>query len=734
MKQLLQSLNKGKVLVGEVPAPSIQPGHVLVREAASLVSAGTERAVVEFAGKSLLQKARARPDLVRQVLDKARREGILTAWEAVWNRLDRPMPLGYSCAGIVLALGSGVSGFQVGDSVACAGGGYATHAEVVSVPQNLVVKLPDASCIESGAFTTLGAIALQGVRLAEAKLGEVIAVIGLGLVGQLTVQILKAAGCRVIGMDVQPPRAQLALKLGADAVWTTPEEMRSSVLAQSAGAGADAVLITADTHGNEPVELAGALARDRGVIVAVGAVGMSIPRKIYYEKELDFRISRSYGPGRYDPAYEEEGHDYPVGYVRWTENRNMQAFVNLMATSKVSVGPLITHRFPIEDASKAYDLISGKTGEAFLGVLLECSGEADPARRVELHGGGKASPGAAKDVAPEVREAVLSIGLVGAGNFANGVLLPSLKRTRKVEFVGVTAATGLSARHSGDRFGFRYCTTEEHDILNDPCIDAIFIATRHHQHSRQVVAALNADKHVFVEKPLALSEAELRAVIEAFNLHRSRVLMVGYNRRFSPLALELKTFFAGVPEPVTVQYRANSGYLPPQHWTQDPAQGGGRIIGEACHFVDFASWLIGATPLSVECSALPDGGRYCSDNAVIMLVYPNGSLGVISYLANGDRALGKERIEVHGGGRSAALEDFRRLELVKEGQRWVKHSWLRQDKGHRGECEAFVRAVQNGGPSPIPFMEVVATTRATFAAVESLRRGTRMEVHVDDVR
>ncbi len=737
MKQLLQFLNSGKAVVAEVPAPALEPGCVLGHVASSLVSAGTERAVVEFAGKSFLQKARSRPDLVRQVIDKAQREGILTTWEAVWNRLDRPMALGYSCAGRIVAVGPGVTNFAVGEAVACAGGGYAAHAEIIRVPQNLVVKLPEAlghadtSGFESGAFATLGAIALQGIRLADVKLGEVAAVIGLGLVGQLTIQILKAAGCRVIGMDIQPARAQLAVKLGADAALTTPEEMHSAVLAHSNGAGADAVLITADTHSNEPVELAGALARERAVVVAVGAVGMNIPRKIYYEKELDFRISRSYGPGRYDPAYEEKGQDYPIGYVRWTENRNMQAFVGLMAEKKVDVRPLITHRFPIQDAARAYDLISGKTGEAFLGVLIEYPEGSDPSRRIELAGEGKSGVAAA---GTGDSKSALPIGLVGAGNFANGVLLPALKRTRRVEFVGVAAATGLSARHCGDRFGFKYCTTEEREVLSDPRVAAVFIATRHHQHTREVVAALDAGKHVFVEKPLALNEAELETVLEAARRAKSSLLMVGFNRRFSPFAQELKRFFAGVHEPLTVHYRANSGYLPPEHWSQDPAQGGGRIIGEACHFIDFASWMIGELPAAVQCAALPDGGRYSGDNAVITLTYPNGSLGVVTYLANGDRALGKERAEIHGGGRSAVLDDFRRLEKVQDGRRRVKRSWLRQDKGHGAECEAFLRAVQSGGSSPIPLAELVATTRASFAAVESLRQGIPVDVRLDDVR
>ena len=710
-------------MVAEVPVPRLQPGCVLVQVVASLVSAGTERMVMEFAEKNLLEKARSRPDLVRGVVNKARQEGVVATLESVWNRLDKPMALGYSCSGTVIGIGSGVKALQVGDGVACAGGSYAAHAEVVTVPQNLVVRIPGASprdtgLLESAAFTTLGAIAIQGIRLANVQVGEIVAVIGLGLVGQLALKILKANGCTVIGMDPQLHRARLASESGANAAVTTAEEMRGAVLTHSAGAGADSVLITADTASSEPVELAGEIARDRGVVVAIGNVGMTIPRKLYYTKELDFRVSRSYGPGRYDTDYEESGIDYPVGYVRWTENRNMQAVVRLMADGKLNVQPLISHRFPIEEATKAYDLIAGRIKEQCLGVLIKYPGQPDLSTRVELAREKSHRDSAAHDTTRRV-----SVGLLGAGNFATAVLLPGLKRLPGVDFIGVAAGTGVSARHAADKFHFRYCTTNEKDIVEDEDIHAVVIATRHHLHSRQAAEALDAGKHVFVEKPLALNEDQLQEVVESFKTHSSQVFMIGFNRRFAPLGLRLKSFFSGAHEPLIVHYRANAGYIPANHWTQDPAQGGGRIIGEACHFVDFAGWLVGEAPVSVECRALPDAGRYNQDNAVLTLAYPNGSLAVITYISSGDRALGKERVEVHAGGRSAVLEDFRRLALFQGGRRSVYRTWLRQDKGHGAAYQAFVQTVRNGGPSPIPFDEIVTTTRATFAAVESLGRG-----------
>jgi predicted dehydrogenase/threonine dehydrogenase-like Zn-dependent dehydrogenase len=725
MRQLLQNVQTGESLLADVPAPQPQDGFVQVRVAASLVSAGTERAVVDFGRKSMLEKARSRPDLVRQTIDKARRQGILSTVETVRSRLGRPMALGYSCSGVVQTLGRGVTEFQIGQPVACAGAGYAVHAECTVAPVNLITPIPKVahldsdSAFEAAAFTTLGAIAMQGVRLAKVRLGDVVGVIGLGLLGQLTVQILKAAGCRVIGMDVQPSRAALAGTLGADAIASTAAEMSDQTLAVSQGAGADAVLITADTASDQPVALAGAIARDRGVVVAVGSVGMNLPRRVYYDKELAFLVSRSYGPGRYDRNYEEKGHDYPIGYVRWTEKRNMHAFVTLIAEGKVNAKPLITHRFPIENAVRAYDLISGKAAEPFLGIVLKYPSDSSLSARIDLS---PASGGRVRRLAKSPSASAVKIGLLGAGSFAQGVLLPALKHSKGTEFVGVAAAGGLGAHFAASKFGFKYCTTREGELLEDPNVEALVIATRHDLHARQVANALAAGKHVFVEKPLALDEVGLQQIMEAYEAASSRVLMAGFNRRFAPMAIDLKLFFERVADPVLIQYRVNAGFVPANHWTQDPTQGG-RILGEACHFIDWAGWFAGAPAICVTSSALPDGGRYSRDNVVITLRYSNGSTAVITYLANGDRGLGKERIEVHGGGRSGLIDDFRRLELVKDGHRRVRRSWLRQDKGHRTECERFVAAVRSGAPAPIAADDLWATARTTFAAVKSLEVG-----------
>lgn len=722
MKQLMQSVRTGETVVAELPAPRMSHNSVLVQTAISLVSAGTERMVVEFANKGLLAKARSRPDLVRQVIDKAKREGLLTTLEAVRNRLDQPMALGYSSAGIVLDVGRDVDGIKIGDRVACAGGGYAAHAEVVNIPKNLITTLPDEVEFEAGAFATLGAIALQGIRLAEVKLGEVVAVIGLGLLGQLTVQMLKAAGCIVIGMDIKSQRADLAKQFGVDATVITPEQCTALCAQLSSGHGVDAVLITADTKENAPVELAGHIARDKGIVVAVGAVGMNIPRKIYYEKELDFRISRSYGPGRYDAEYEEKGHDYPIGYVRWTENRNLQAFVRLVAEGSINVKPLVTHRFSITEAEKAYEVVVGKTGEPFLGVVLTYPEHVNLARRIEL------TTFQTKAVTCRLSHSQVSVGLLGAGNFATATMLPAMKDLPGLTFAGVCTATGMSGRAVGDKFGFRFCTTAEEEVLNNPEINTVVITTRHHLHTRQVIVALAAGKHVFCEKPLCLSAEELYAIIQAYEEHPDRLLMVGYNRRFAPMARQLRTFLAAIQEPLAMHYRVNAGYIPAEHWVHDPKQGGGRIIGEVCHFVDFLSYLTGSLPVYVHAVGLPNSGRYYDDNIAATLTFANGSVGTITYVANGDKSFSKERIEVFGGESAAVLDDFRCLELIRNGNRNVCKARLRQDKGHRAEWEAIVAAVQNGGPEPIPFSESVATAQATFAIIESLRTGRTVEL------
>ncbi len=706
MKQLLQNLKTGQATVAEVPVPTPRAGQALVRTAASLVSAGTERMVVEFAEKSLLGKARSRPDLVRQVLEKARREGVLPTLQAALNRLDQPMAPGYSSAGVIVKLGAGMEGFRVGQRVACAGSGYAVHAEYAVVPRNLLTPLPDALDFESAAFVTLGAIALHGFRLAETQIGERVAVIGLGLLGLLTIQIAAAAGCHVLGIDLDPARVALASEIGHSAC--SRDRAESTAQAFTTGRGFDAVFICADTKSADPVELAGLIARDRGRVVAIGAVGLTLPRKIYYEKELSFVNSRSYGPGRYDPAYEEHGVDYPLSYVRWTEGRNFEAVVDLLASGRLRVKPLVTHRIPIERAVEAYEIITGKRDEPFLGVLLTYPETTEPSEDLKV----------VRFDLPASRPAACRLGVIGAGLFANATLLPAIKKVRGVDLIGIASAGGLHAAHAARKFGFAYAASDLEEILNDPRINTIAILTRHDRHAELAARALAAGRHVFVEKPLALNREQLDAIRAALP-GAGTLLTVGFNRRFAPLARELAAFLADRVEPLFAHYRVNAGYLPLDHWLHDPEQGGGRIIGEACHFVDFLTHLVGAPPVEVTARALPDSGKYREDNVTMTFVFPDGSLAVVDYLANGDKSLPKERLEVFCGGRVAVLDDFRRLEMVQNGRRRVLKR--AQDKGWRGEWEAFVRAMREGGPPPIPYEHLIGVTRATFAAVESLR-------------
>jgi len=723
MKQVLQHARTGEIAVVDVPAPKLLPGCLLVRIAASLVSAGTERASAEFASKNLLQKAQARPDLVHEVVGKIQRDGLFSAVAAVRSRLDQPTALGYSSAGTVVGVGEGVTDLSVGDRIACAGAGYAVHAELACVPRLLVARIPSASNIDfdEAAFTTVGAVALHGIRTAEVKLGDAVAVVGLGLLGQLTVQALKAAGCRVLGLDLVSDRAALAQRLGADATSINESSFRDLCLQNTGGRGVDTVLITAETSSSGPVNLAGQIARDRAVVVAVGTVGMDIERKAYYERELDFRIARSYGPGRYDAAYEQKGRDYPIGYVRWTETRNMECFLDLLAEGKLDLKSLITHRFPVDEAHGAYELITGKTKEPSLGVLIEYPREADERQYLELRG---------KETVPSpIAGQSVAVGLLGGGAFATGTLLPAMKSVSGLELLGVCTANGSHARHAAEKFGFRYCSTDETRIVEDPAVNTVVIATRHNLHAAQVIAALRAGKHVFCEKPLCLTEGELAEIVEAYSARETRpLLMIGFNRRFAPMTVRMKSFLAGIHEPLALHYRVNAGYVPPDHWTNDPEQGGGRIRGEVCHFIDFLTFLAGSFPIEVQTRSLANAGRYSDDNAVIALQFANGSQGTVSYFANGDRSYSKERVEVFGGGATAVLDDFRRLELVRHGRRQTFRSRLRQDKGHRGEWQAFAAAIRSGGQAPIRFNEIVSTTLATLCAVESRSTGLPVTV------
>lgn len=747
MKQLLQDARTGDLTVTEVPAPQLLPGCVLVRTAASLVSAGTERASAEFARKNLLAKAKARPDLVRDVFAKLQRDGLAATLASVRSRLSQPQSVGYSSAGVVMAAGDGVSDIGAGDRVACAGAGYAVHADFACVPRLLVAKIPERRSsdgqpvsFDEAAFGTVGAICLHGLRIAEVALGDTVAVIGLGLLGQITVQLLKAAGCRVLGMDLAEQRADLAIQSGADAACTSAHEFRDLCFQKTGGAGVDEVLITAETPSSEPVNLAAEVARDRAIVAAVGTVGMELQRKLYYEKELTFRVSRSYGPGRYDAAYEQKGRDYPIGHVRWTETRNLEAFLRLIADHKLDLKSLITHRFPIEQATRAYDLIMGRTGESFLGVLLTYTHAEAESEFGALPDFSETIPVASAAPPPHsAGRPSVGLGVLGAGAFAQNTLLPALKAIPEASFIGVCNATGTRSRSAAEKFGFSYCSNSEDELLRDPKIDAVLIATRHHLHATQVLTALDAQKSVFCEKPLCLNEVELASVVRSMSRATSRgdsasrpvpVLMVGFNRRFAPMAVQIRNFLSEVHEPLSMHYRVNAGYLPADHWVNDPDQGGGRILGEVCHFVDFLCFLAGAPPIEVQAQSVGNPGHYSMDNVVATLKFANGTLGTITYMANGDKPASKERLEVFGGASVAILEDFRHLELVRNGRKQISRARWSQDKGHKAEMQAFIDALQGKTPPPIPFEQIVGSTLATLRLQNACQTGQPLGVDV----
>lgn len=720
MKQVVQNFRTGQLKVEELPPPALRSGGVLVRTVCSLISAGTERTIVETAQSSLIGKARSRPDLVRQVLDSFKREGLSSTYEKVKAKLSQSKALGYSASGIVEAVGSDAQEFRVGDRVACAGGGYASHADVIFVPKNLCCKLPDGVSQESACYTTVGAIALQGIRQADPRLGEVVVVIGLGLVGQLTVQLLKAAGCRVLGVDIDLAACELARKSGADHVADDPASARKACDALSGGSGADCIVITAATKSSEPIGLAAELARDRARIVVVGLVGMDVPRHSFFAKELELRLSRSYGPGRYDPAYEEKGSDYPIGYVRWTEKRNMEAFLRLVADAKINTELLTTHRFAVAQATDAYDLILNG-GQRFCGVVLEYSGADQqglaPPRKV------RAAP--ARDE--------LGVGFIGAGNFARGVLLPILKRSAKVQLLGVGAATGLSAKNTAEQFGFSYATTDYQEILADENSRIVFVATRHDSHAQLAAEALRRGKHVFVEKPLAITREGLREVAAAAR-ESDGLLMVGYNRRFAPIATEIKKRFGSRAAPMTIIYRVNAGQLPRDNWNHDPAEGGGRIIGEVCHFIDFIQYLTGALPSRVSAESVPrtQSAGAVDDSTVITMSMTDGSVASVIYTAGGDSSVAKERVEIFCDRSVATIDDFRHGSFVHE-RKSTKLGRSTQDKGHAAEVEAFLAAARDGAGAPIGLESLIATTLASFAVIESATTAAAVAIDVDSV-
>jgi len=722
MKQLVQSMRSGTIEVLDVPRPQLRGPGVLVHTAASLISAGTERAAMDFAKGSLLDKARRRPDLVKQVIQKVRRDGVRQAFGTAMSRLDKPVAPGYACTGTVLAVSSDVTDVKVGDRVACAGAGYATHAEVNYVPKNLVVPIPtraDGGCLgfDDAAFTTLGAIALHGVRLAVPQLGDRAVVIGLGTLGLLAVQILRANGCRVAGVDLDERRNQLARTLGADLA-VSPAEAPAAISRWTSEFGADLVLVAAASAGSEPAVLAAELSRDKGRIVAVGATGLDLPRRTLYHKELSVSVSRSYGPGRYDPNFEEHGRDYPLAYVRWTERENMRAFLDLMADGRVNVSSLVSHRFPIGEASRAYETLER---EAVLGIVLEypdaLEGVGAVTTRVSVTAAGARTAG------------TVGVSVIGTGNFARGVLMPALASLPDVRLCGAVAATGVSAHSAAGKFKFAFAATDAQDVWRDADTDAVVIATRHDLHASLVVGALDAGKAVFVEKPLCLTSDELEAIVDTVDARVAGgsvpLVMVGFNRRFAPAIAAVTRHLEGVKGPIAVAYRVNSGHAPHGSWVTDVDVGGGRILGEVCHFIDLCAYLAGAHVVQVH--AMRAAGS--ADDVMVTLRLADGSIATVAYVSGGDPTASKERIEVLAGGRSAVIDDFKRTTLGGSGtSRTIGGRFARQDKGHASELAAFARALVTGGPSPVPFASAVNTTRATFAVLASLESGSVVDV------
>lgn len=716
MRQVALSYRTGGLEVLDVPHPALLPDTVLVRTARSVVSAGTEKLMTELAKKTLLGKALARPDQVRRVVEKVRTDGLVEAYQQASRRLDTPVPLGYSCAGTIVAVGDGATGLAPGGRVACGGPGFAAHAEIVRVPKTLCVRVPDGVETEAAAFVALGAIALHGVRTAAASLGERVAVIGLGLLGQITVQILKASGCSVFGADIAAAKVALARQLGADAgAVIGDEDVVAAVSRFTCGTGADAVLILAGTPSSDPIVLAGDISRDRGRIVAVGAVGLDIPRNDFFEKELSVVVSRSSGPGFRDPSYEEKGSDYPIQHVRWTEGRNMEAFLHLMARGAVEVAPLVTHRFPLERAVDAYDLLWGKTKGPYLGILLTYPEGTSP--------GMEATSVRLRSAPIRARTDIAGVGVIGAGQFMNGTLLPELRRLAGVRLRGIATATGLTARHAGRRFGFEYCSADFKEILADESIRAVLIGTRHNLHAPLVVEALRAGKAVFVEKPLATTEEGLREIVAAYRDAEDPLLFVGFNRRHSRFARLARDWMDAAPGSRIVHCRVNAGVVPAASWVHDPVEGGGRIVGEVCHFIDLVQFLTGAAPVEAHAVAISPDGRFGpEDNLSISLRMSDGSVGTISYVASGDRGFPRERVEIFGGGAACAIENFRSITFARGGRRRRERARLRPDRGYRTELAAFVAAARGTAPAPDP-EAYVATTLATFAVGISLRTG-----------
>jgi predicted dehydrogenase/threonine dehydrogenase-like Zn-dependent dehydrogenase len=706
MRQILQNLKNGSTEVAEVPCPRAGRGQLLIRTQRTLVSAGTERMLVDFGKAGLIDKARQQPDKVRMVLNKIHTDGLMPTIEAIRNKLDQPLPMGYCNVGEVVEVGAGVSSFAVGDRVASNG----KHAEIVAVPVNLCARVPDSVANDAAAFTVLGAIALQGIRLVQPTLGEGVVVIGLGLIGLLTVQLLKAQGCRVLGLDFDPVKLELARHYGAETVdLKSGADPLAAAQTFSRGRGADAVIITASTRSNEPVHQAAQMSRKRGRIVLVGVTGLELSRADFFEKELSFQVSCSYGPGRYDPQYEEKGNDYPVGFVRWTEQRNFEAVLDMLDESRLDVTALVSHRFAIEQAPSAYAVVAGS--EASLGILLEYP-QLDPGAPDQRQTRVVPLPAPSAPGQPDAPR----VSVIGAGNYAGAVLIPAFKAAG-ARLASITSAGGASSIHLGRKFGFAQATTDSAAVLSDIATDVVVVSTRHDTHADYVLRALAAGKHVFVEKPLALTADELGHIETAARAAPRQLLMVGFNRRFAPQVLKIAQLLRGTPGPKSFVMTVNAGAIPANHWTQDSAVGGGRLLGEGCHFVDLLRFLAESPIESHEVAAMAGSPR---DTASVLLRFVNGSIGSVHYFANGSKAFPKERLEVFAAGRVLQLDNFRQL----NGFGWPGFSKLklwRQDKGQAACARAFVDAVRHGGASPISLEQLIEVSRVSIAIEQALR-------------
>jgi len=721
MKQLLQNFKTGKLLLEETPIPALREGGVLVNNHYSLVSAGTEKAVIEFAQRSLAGKAKKRPDLVKEVLNKIKTDGILSTYKTIMHRLDTPLPLGNSCAGEVIGVGKIADGFNKGDLVACGGGSYASHAEVVSVPKNLCVKIPENVSTKEASFVTLGAIAVQGLRVANLTPGEKVAVIGLGLIGQLTVQILYAYGFPVLGLDISDKQVKKALALGLEnGAVIGKDDIDKCINFFTNGIGVDAVIITAASKSSEPIEIAGKICRDKGKISVVGDVNMNIPRNVYYEKELDLSVSRSYGPGRYDPSYEEKGIDYPIGYARWTEKRNMEEFLRLISIGRVDVKPMISHIFKIEEALKAYRLIlENPDKEEFTGVLLEYNPTKEHKKAIFLDTAKK----------EKIQKNILNVGLIGAGNFATNIILPNLKKIKYINITATADAQGERAKNTAKKYRCKFITSNYMDILNDEKTDLVIIATRHNLHSKIACEALKKDKNVHLEKPMALNINQLKNVINA-ERNSKGMLMIGFNRRFAQHIIEAKKYLTKINTPMMMYYRINAGYIPKESWVHDSEEGGGRIIGEVCHFIDTLQFLANSPPEKVYASKISAQKPVIeNDNIEIIIDFANGSRGSILYTSLGSKGAPKEYLEIFADENVLIIDNF------KSGRFFIKKKSKKlrrfiQDKGHYKEFETFARAILNGDSSPISMKEQILATLTTFKVLESLEKKEPIEIHV----